>query len=54
MGMYGIGGGGMGMGYPYGMLATNPYAYSGLVSFGSVPIWNDVALVQAMILAAYH
>ncbi|WVQ83486.1 hypothetical protein IAT38_005627 [Cryptococcus sp. DSM 104549] len=41
-GMYGMGGmglgmgmgmGGMGMmGYPYGMMGTNPYAYTGMVS----------------------
>jgi hypothetical protein len=29
MGMYGMGG--MGMGYPYGMTGTNPYGYSGMV-----------------------
>jgi hypothetical protein len=28
MGMYGLG---MGMGYPYGMMAGNPYAYTGMV-----------------------
>lgn len=31
MGMYGMGGMG-GMGYPYGMMAINPYGYSGMVS----------------------
>lgn len=33
MGMYPgmMGMGGMGMGYPYGMMASNPYMYSGMV-----------------------
>ena len=27
---------GMGMGYPYGMQGGNPYAYTGMVSLGSM------------------
>lgn len=39
MGMY-PGMMGMGMGYPYGMMMSNPYMYSGMVS---APLLNSLA-----------